>query len=230
MITVQKLLKKSDFPSYKLFPWEQQEIEKYAYDSVQNYVNNGVIKQRDPDYIDLKVKRAMIGIAGEYGFFEMLKKHNQERVIEWPAKAQVYGSSYDFLLEWGGRKFTVDIKTTEKSERVFSPDQCNFVWSLPTSNMKREKDIAFCNYYIQMFYDREEGKVYFIGAVDYPTIMAYENKEKIWYKRTSPATGVIAREHMNLTEEFIRFFTEGYTKEIDFDTVRSDVHEGQNNV
>lgn len=228
MKTIKDLLKKAEFPAYKLFPWDEQELKTYAFDSVQNYVNNGVIRQRDPDYIDLKVNRAYVGVAGEMGFFELLKKHNQEKIREWPAKEKNYGSSYDFLLDWNGKRYTIDVKTTEKSERVPTPEGCNFVWSLPTSNMKREKDVDFCNCYVQMFFDKDEGKVYFIGAVSYQEIMAYENKEKAWYKRTSPATGVIARENMDLSEDFIRSFKESYRTEIDFDAVRSDLHKGQN--
>ncbi len=188
------------FPYYRPLPWEIERCLAYAEASVESfkYISNNRSKEK-------KMNDAFIGALGELAFVEMLKNQHRDFITEWPTSKNEYGSRYDFKTK---KDETIDIKTSETSDLIHSPALCNFVWGFSQANSKQAKKIDFCDYYMQMLYDSDLERIYFIGAVSYKFIKECDEQKK-WLKR-GVSYGVIAREEMDATTTFKKYFKDEF--------------------
>lgn len=191
-------------PRYKPLQWEIEEAEEYARKSFEKFSFKK--EKRDSD---TKLYDAFVGRIGETAFYEMLPKDLQAQVKQWSSLDGDIGKDYDFLIGKNPPWKTIDIKTTQNSDRIPNHFECNFVINIKTVNDKKNYLIPMCDYYVQMFWDGEY--CYFVGAIDYPEIEKYQEGEKKWYK-CPPGMCIIKNTEMNYTKTFLDYFDEKHKK------------------
>ena len=175
------------FFSYQLLPWEVNNVEEYAQKSCEKFK------------YAYQLKDAFIGAASEFAFTEMLKPDIKSMIKEWSNKDGETGNPYDFLFDNGfGKEVRVDIKSTGSYNKyVPTPDKCNFWYSKPWFDQKRERNIQLSDIFIQFFYDIQSNTAYFIGALSLSQIFSLEKTRKLYNDGFK-----ICREEMDLTNKW----------------------------
>lgn len=212
--TTESRIDATKHPHYHLFPWEVEECKRYSKRSVHHFIQRNIITE------SIKAKKtfdAYYGAAGEYGFYELLKQNNRELIKEWPFKDDNFGSYYDFLVENEGQEYTIDIKTSIKSDGVSSPAECNFIWGTKSAHLKEDFNIKFCDFYIQMWYDPDAWKVYFVGAISINRIKELE-ESKDWDRRRGYA--IIKQDKMDFTDQFLKYFDDKSKVNFDIESTK----------
>lgn len=189
---VQQLTK---YPSYSLLPWEDDEVVEYAKNSRAEFEH--IVDERTPQD---KLLKARLGFGGELAFKNLLSKEKQLFIIDHASEREEYASPYDFKVKGSDKEYTIDVKTTIKSEKVPIPDKCNFLWSKKAERIKYERHIPLCDIYVQMFYDPDEFLYYFIGAISLEKIKSVGFGVKI-----SENLRLINRNEMDYTETFLSY-------------------------
>lgn len=156
----QIIVEQKKYPSYRLTPWEEDQVVEYAKESRPQFA-----WQKDERTAQTKLLNARLGRGGEIAFTSMFPPEKQAMIIDNPYERKEYSSPYDFKIKGGDKTYTVDVKTTIKSEKVPTPEKCNFVWSLKRKFIKEKSNIDLCDIYVQMFYDPDEFIYYFTGAI-----------------------------------------------------------------
>lgn len=199
----------SRYPSYKLLPWEEEEVKEYA-----EKANDFFSWHKDKRRAKEKLRDAEIGAGGELAFKNMLKEEKKKLILEHPAVDLNFGSPYDFKVKGGDREFHIDIKTTLKSDKVQTPDSCNFVWGFTMANIKSKNCIQLCDIYVQMFYDPDESTYYYIGAISLEKITEYRDGKRRWFI-PGDNYGVIKQEDMDYSLTFLDLIDNTYRKSTD---------------
>jgi hypothetical protein len=189
------------YPSYRLLPWEEDEVIKYAKESRAQhtwYHEKGKTEQ------DLTL-RARLGRGGEIAFKGMFLPEKQSMILDAPSDRKDFDSPHDFIIKGKDKDYKVDIKTSGKTEKVTRPEDCNFLWSIEREQIKDKQDIKLCDIYVQMFCDPDEFVYYFIGAISLEKI-----NEVRGGVRLNPGLGLIRQNEMDYTETFLKYMDKLY--------------------
>lgn len=200
----QQIQQPTKYPSYSLLPWEDDEVVDYAKRSREKFEH--IVDERGDQE---RILNARLGIGGEIAFKNLLTKEKQLFIIDHASEREEYASPYDFKVKGSDREYTIDVKTTLKSERVPVPDKCNFLWSKKAERIKFERHIPLCDIYVQMFYDPDEFLYYFIGAISLEKI-----KSVGFGVRISEDLRLINRNEMDYTETFLSYIDKLHKLEV----------------
>lgn len=153
-------IEENKYPSYVLLPWEEDEVVNYAKLSHLQFKEKK--DERDEKH---RILDARLGIGGELAFKNLLTVEKQLLILDHSGTRGSYGAAYDFKVKGSDKEYTIDVKTTLKSDKVPSPEKCNFLWSKRMQDVKSHQHIPLCDIYVQMLYDPDEFIYYFIGAI-----------------------------------------------------------------
>ncbi len=190
----------SQYPRYRILPWEYDDTIKYAKESVEYFEN----KRKKNDLRDEgdRLDHAHYGGIGEYMFRYSCKPEYEKWIKEWTMEQKKYGCYYDFLLEDNKeKKFTIDVKTSIKSEYIKTPKECNLIWTF------KPRAILRADYIVQTFYDPDTNEVYFVCAITKELLSQYEDETRKW-KYTDNDFGIIAQKDCDMTQGFLEYFSD----------------------
>lgn len=198
MKTQTKTTELNRYPSYTLLPWEEDEVIKYANRSHDKFKSIPDTRSEKERILD-----ARLGIGGELAFKNLLTEEKQSLIIDHASNRDEYGSAYDFKVKGSDKEYTIDIKTSIKSDKVLRPEDCNFLWG---GSKKAKMNIALCDIYVQMFYDPDEFVYYFIGAISLNKIQSINGGIHFPGKGYS----LIRQNEMDYTEAFLSYINSTY--------------------
>jgi hypothetical protein len=154
-------------PVYKILPWETQDTKELAIKAFENGYKKAKGDKRTPEE---NLESTFSGLVQEFSYQEMMPEKYKKRIVFSSFKEgkenNVWNSPHDIiLLDDNDKKITIDIKGTSTSTSILrTPDKVNFVLGYSIC-MHKIWYGYFPDYYIQMFWDVENGLVYFVGAL-----------------------------------------------------------------
>lgn len=192
-------------PQYHLLPWETQEAEKLAKEATDyNYqLSCSYGKGWTDEYYQHKLNNAINGQKAEIAFYEMIADVDKESTI-WTTKHGDYNADYDFDIP--NRFGTIDVKCTEISDKVKTPQDCNFV----TNNQVVENFIGVStykklmpNYFVQFFIDNDV--LTYVGAFSGFFLSQFVNGDKPWHYASNGIL-LLNRKTFDATDIFLLYF------------------------
>lgn len=199
------------YPNKKILPWDKEEIDNLTEKSFSHDY-----KKEKGDIRDSKesFNSALTGLGCEFGFPDMFSKKWEERIIfksiNEGREKDIWTSPIDLIIkDDNDKEISIDIKGSSTLTGMTSPALVNFVLSRAVG-LHKTRYGSFPDYYVQMFWDMEKERVYYVGALSGKLVEDYVTGKKTPEFRGASKIRLIMQKDWDATNTFRNLIDKKY--------------------